>query len=66
MNILTAFGVFWNVSNTIMGLLVLAPANSIGDFVADYALAKAGKAQTAFGAIYGGPLLNVLLGVGLR
>ena len=59
-------GVFWNVSNTIMGLLVLAPANSIGDFVADFSLAKAGRAQTAFGAIYGGPLLNVLIGVGLR
>ena len=63
---MTSLGVFWNVSNTIMGLLVLAPANSIGDFVADFSLARAGRAQTAFGAIYGGPLLNVLIGVGLR
>ena len=39
-NILAALGVFWNVSNTIMGILILAPANSIGDYVADTALAK--------------------------
>ena len=65
MNILTALGCFWNISSTIMGILILAPANSIGDFVADFSLAKAGKAETAFGAVYGGPLLNVLIGIGL-
>ena len=65
MNILAALGVFWNVSNTIMGILILAPANSIGDYVADTALARSGKAVTAFGAVYSGPLLNLLLGVGI-
>ena len=48
-----------------MGILILAPANSIGDFVVDFSLAKKGKAESAMGAIYGGPLLNVLLGVGI-
>ena len=61
-NILAALGIFWNVSNTIMGILVLAPANSIGDYVADTALARSGKLVTAFGAVYSGPLLNLLMG----
>ena len=64
-NILAALGVFWNVSNTIMGILILAPANSIGDYVADTALARNGKVVTAFGAVYSGPLLNLLMGVGI-
>ena len=65
-NILAALGVFWDVSNTIMGIMILAPANSIGDYVADTALARSGKGVTAFGAVYSGPLLNLLIGVGLR
>lgn len=64
-NILTSFGVFWNVNTTIMGILILAPANSIGDFVADFGLSRIGKVETAMGAIYAGPLMNVLIGVGL-
>lgn len=56
---------FWNVNTTIMGILILAPANSIGDFVADFGLSKIGKVETAMGAIYAGPLMNVLIGVGL-
>ena len=64
-NILAALGVFWDVSNTIMGIMILAPANSIGDYVADTALARSGKGVTAFGAVYSGPLLNLLIGVGL-
>ena len=47
------------------GILILAPANSIGDYVADTALAKNGKFATAFGAVYSGPLLNLLVGIGL-
>ena len=58
-NILAALGVFWDISNTIMGILILAPANSIGDFVADTSLARSNKVITAFGAIYAGPLLNL-------
>ena len=48
-----------------LGILILAPANSIGDYVADTALAKNGKFATAFGAVYSGPLLNLLVGIGL-
>ena len=62
-NILAALGVFWDISNTIMGILILAPANSIGDFVADTSLARSNKVITAFGAIYAGPLLNLLIGL---
>ena len=62
-NIRAALGVFWDISNTIMGILILAPANSIGDFVADTSLARNNKVITAFGAIYAGPLLNLLIGL---
>ena len=61
-NILSALGIFWNVPNTVMGLTFLAWGNSTCDLVADASLAKSGKISTSFGAIYGGPLLNVLLG----
>ena len=62
-----------------MGLSLLSWANSIGDFVADYSLAKAGRARTAvwsrsgksvfekivkIAACFGAPLLNLLVGVG--
>ena len=45
--VLTCLGYFWNINNVVMGLSLLSWANSIGDFVADYSLAKAGRARTA-------------------
>jgi sodium/potassium/calcium exchanger 6 len=45
--VLTALGTLWNINNVIMGLTLLAWANSVGDFVADVSLARIGKARTA-------------------
>lgn len=41
-SILKALGVFWNISDAILGLTVLAWGNSIADLIADVAIAKQG------------------------
>ena len=63
--ILKAFGVTLNLSDAVLGLTVLAWGNSIGDLVADTASAKQGKPRMGFSACFGGPLLNLLLGIGI-
>ena len=62
---MTALGFMWNIPSSIMGLTLLAWANSVGDLVADISLAKVGKAKTAVAACFGAPLLNLLVGLGL-
>ena len=42
-SILKALGVFWNISDAILGLTVLAWGNSIADLIADVAIAKQGN-----------------------
>lgn len=48
-----------------LGLTVFAVGNSLGDLVADVTLAQLGKPVMALSACFGGPLLNILLGIGL-
>ncbi|XP_076800704.1 mitochondrial sodium/calcium exchanger protein-like [Clavelina lepadiformis] len=64
-NLLQTFGVIFNVSNVVMGLTFLAWGNSIGDVVADVTLAKQGFPRMSWSACFGGPLFNLLIGVGL-
>jgi solute carrier family 24 (sodium/potassium/calcium exchanger), member 6 len=64
-NLLTAFGVILNISNTILGLTFLAWGNSLSDYVADIVTAKQGYPNMAMAACFGGPLFNILLGVGI-
>jgi len=63
--VLQVLGNICGVSNAILGATVLAWGNSIGDLVANSAMAKNGFPQMAFGACFGGPALNVLLGMGV-
>ncbi len=60
-----ALGPRLGVSPTIMGSLMLAWGNSIGDLIADLALARNGIPQTAITAIFSGPIQNVLLTLGI-
>ena len=53
-----------DISDTLMGLTVLALANSVGDLVANLAMARAGMPGMAAGACIGAPTLNLLLGCG--
>jgi sodium/potassium/calcium exchanger 6 len=64
-NVVMMFGVVSRVSHVILGLTVLAWSNSIGDLVADLAVAKQGFPRMAISAAIGGPLLNLLIGFGL-
>ncbi|RYP92775.1 hypothetical protein DL770_001164 [Monosporascus sp. CRB-9-2] len=63
--VLKAFGVILDISEAILGLTVFAVGNSVGDLVADVTIARLGYPVMALSACFGGPLLNILLGIGL-
>ncbi|KAI1142749.1 hypothetical protein F5Y05DRAFT_366033 [Hypoxylon sp. FL0543] len=63
--VLKAFGVILDISEAILGLTVFAVGNSVGDLVADVTVARLGYPVMALSACFGGPLLNILLGIGL-
>jgi sodium/potassium/calcium exchanger 6 len=62
---LKALAVICNMSHAIMGLTIFAVGNSLGDLVANVTLAQLGRPVMALSACFGGPLLNILLGIGL-
>ncbi|XP_044131266.1 mitochondrial sodium/calcium exchanger protein [Bufo gargarizans] len=64
-SLLRTFGVIFRLSNTVLGLTLLAWGNSIGDFISDLTLARQGYPRMAFSACFGGIIFNVLIGVGL-
>ena len=51
--------------SAILGITLLAWANSIGDFVADTAVARAGRPKMGVASVFGSPLLTACLGLGL-
>ncbi|KAF2665935.1 hypothetical protein BT63DRAFT_44544 [Microthyrium microscopicum] len=63
--VLKALGIIFNISDAILGLTVFAVGNSLGDLVADVTMAKLGYSVMALSACFGGPMLNILLGIGL-
>jgi Ca2+/Na+ antiporter len=63
--LLVALGFALHVSAEILGLTVLAWGNSLGDFVADVSVARAGTPKMAIAACFAGPLFNLLLGLGM-
>src|SRR5205814_1039905 len=63
--VLKAFGVILGISDAILGLTVFAVGNSLGDLVADITVARLGYPVMALSACFGGPMLNILLGVGI-
>lgn len=68
--LLQSLGTITGLTNTqqgtdILGITVLSWANSIGDFVADTAVAKAGSPRMGISSVFGSPLLTACLGLGL-
>ncbi|KAG6363059.1 hypothetical protein INS49_008154 [Diaporthe citri] len=63
--VLKAVGVILGISEAILGLTVFAVGNSVGDLVADITVARLGYPVMALSACFGGPMLNILLGIGL-
>ncbi len=54
---------FSSLTSAILGLTVLAIGNSVGDWVADTAVARAGKPGMGVASCFGSPLLNDVLGL---
>ncbi|KAH9397488.1 Mitochondrial sodium/calcium exchanger protein [Tyrophagus putrescentiae] len=64
-SLLKAIGVIFNLSQFMLGLTFLAWGNSIGDFISNLTMARNGFPRMAISACFGGPVLNMLLGVGI-
>ncbi|XP_072164267.1 mitochondrial sodium/calcium exchanger protein-like [Diadema setosum] len=64
-NILQMFGIEFNIDDAVLGLTVLAWGNSIGDLIADITMAKQGFPTMGMSACFGGPMFNMLLGIGI-
>jgi len=63
--ILKTIGVILNWSDAILGLTIFSLGNSLGDLVADITVARLGFPVMALSACFGGPMLNILLGIGM-
>ncbi|KAN0059724.1 hypothetical protein ACQY0O_008296 [Thecaphora frezii] len=64
-SILQTVGLIVGISDAIIGLTVFAVGNSLGDLVANVTIARLGHPVMAISACFAGPLLNLLLGVGI-
>ncbi|KAE8208538.1 hypothetical protein CF327_g7075 [Tilletia walkeri] len=64
-SILQAMGIILGLSDAILGLTIFAMGNSLGDLVANITIARMGHPVMAISACFAGPLLNILLGIGL-
>ncbi|KKZ64727.1 hypothetical protein EMCG_09361 [[Emmonsia] crescens] len=64
-SLLKTIGVILSISDSLLGLTIFAVGNSLGDLVADITVARLGYPVMALSACFGGPMLNILLGVGV-
>ncbi|XP_015875216.3 LOW QUALITY PROTEIN: cation/calcium exchanger 5 [Ziziphus jujuba] len=64
LNCLATLGALLKLPPAILGLTVLAWGNSVGDLVADVAVAKAGHPAMAMAGCFAGPMFNMLVGLG--
>lgn len=58
-------GHIFGLSDAILGLTIFAMGNSLGDLVANVTVARMGYPLMALSACFGGPMLNILLGIGM-
>ena len=64
-NLLKTLGVILSISDSLLGLTIFAVGNSLGDLVADITVARLGYPVMALSACFGGPMLNILIGIGV-
>ncbi|KAG7089623.1 hypothetical protein E1B28_011289 [Marasmius oreades] len=63
-SVLQTFGFIFGLSDAIIGLTIFAVGNSLADLVANMSIAVFAPIM-GFSACFGGPMLNILLGVGI-
>ncbi|KAI9512047.1 Sodium/calcium exchanger protein-domain-containing protein [Russula earlei] len=63
-NVLQTFGFIFGLSDAIIGVTIFAAGNSVADLVANMSVAEFAPVM-GFSACFGGPMLNILLGVGI-
>lgn len=61
---LNFIGTLSKLHPTFLGMTILAMGNTTGDVIANVALARYGMGITGFTACFGGPLFNLLIGIG--
>ncbi|KAJ2249609.1 hypothetical protein GGI13_004224, partial [Coemansia sp. RSA 455] len=64
-SITQALGLMLGLSEEILGLTVVGFGNSLGDLVTNLALTRMGYPMMAISACFGGPMLCLLIGVGV-
>ncbi|GMR61999.1 hypothetical protein PMAYCL1PPCAC_32194, partial [Pristionchus mayeri] len=64
-DVVSMLGVVSGIDQAVLGITVLAWANSVGDLVADISVARQGFPRMAMAASIGGPLFNLLIGFGV-
>jgi len=64
-SVMQSFGILLNVSEATIGLTVLGIGNGVCDLIANYLVADRGFPTIATSAVYGGPVLNTYVGLGL-
>ncbi|KAF1330248.1 Ca2 :cation antiporter, partial [Globisporangium splendens] len=65
LGVLQTLGGLFGISNSVLGVSVLAWGNSIGDLVSNTSIARDGFPTMAFAGCFAGPMFNLLVGIGL-
>ncbi|GLD93044.1 hypothetical protein PINS_up001636 [Pythium insidiosum] len=63
--VLETLGSLFGISDSVLGVSVLAWGNSVGDLVSNTAIARDGFPTMAFAGCFAGPMFNLLVGLGL-
>ncbi|KAH3688968.1 hypothetical protein WICPIJ_000027 [Wickerhamomyces pijperi] len=63
-SIIKFFSILFHLSDAILGVTVFAVGNSLSDLISNFTIAKMGFPMMALSACFGGPLLNIMLGIG--
>eukprot|EP00041_Stephanoeca_diplocostata_P009380 m.144513 g.144513 ORF g.144513 m.144513 type:complete len:561 (-) comp17713_c0_seq3:135-1817(-) len=64
-SVLRSFGIMWQIDSSLLGMTVLGIGNGTCDLIANYLMAKQGFPDIAMAAVYGGPVFNLFVGLGV-